>query len=208
MANVSVFDQNKSEVGKIELSKNFVSEKINYPLVHQVIKAYLAGRRAGNAKVKTKAEIRGGGRKPFKQKGTGNARRGSSRSPLIVGGGRIHGPLPRSYDERTPRKMVAGALRSAFLDRVNSGRFIVMDSLELKEGKTKALDKILRDKFKIDRAVVVDDNNRKLELAGRNLAGIQVTRPDQLQVYDIIRSPWLVMSKRAVEVLEKRLAKS
>ena len=132
-----VLNQEKKKVGSVELSDAVFSATVNIPLVHQVIKAQLAGRRQGTAKTKTKSEIRGGGRKPFKQKGTGNARQGSIRSPLHVGGGQSFGPQPRDYSQATPKEMIRGALRSALSDRVKASRFFVVDGFELKAAKTK-----------------------------------------------------------------------
>ena len=120
MPTLDVIDQSKKKVGSIQLRDDVFGVDVNVALVHQVIKAQLAGRRQGTAKTKTKREVRGGGRKPFKQKGTGNARQGSSRSPLQPGGGQSFGPQPRSYEQATPKEMMRGALRSALSDRVKA----------------------------------------------------------------------------------------
>src|SRR3954470_2451628 len=120
MPSVDVISQDKKKVGTIDLRDDVFGVTVNVALVHQVIKAQLAGRRQGTAKTKTKAEVRGGGRKPFRQKGTGNARQGSTRSPLHPGGGQTFGPLPRSYEQSTPKEMIRGALRSALSDRLKA----------------------------------------------------------------------------------------
>src|SRR4051812_46382552 len=131
MPTLDVINQEKKKVGTIDLSDAVFAVKVNVPLVHQVIKAQLAGRRQGNAKTKTKSEVRGGGRKPYRQKGTGNARQGSIRSPLKAGGGQSHGPVPRSYEQGTPKEMMRGALRSALSDRVKAQRVLIVDEFKL-----------------------------------------------------------------------------
>ncbi|OFZ79729.1 MAG: 50S ribosomal protein L4, partial [Bdellovibrionales bacterium RIFOXYD1_FULL_55_31] len=133
MPSLDLIDQNKKKIGTIDLRDDVFNVDVNIPLVHQVLKAQLAGRRQGTAKTKTKSEIRGGGRKPFRQKGTGNARQGSTRSPLNPGGGQSHGPVPRSYEQATPKEMVRGALRSALSDRVKANRLLVMDEFKVEK---------------------------------------------------------------------------
>ncbi len=206
MPTVDLYNQDRKKVGTIQLRDDVFATSINIPLVHQVIKAQLAGRRQGTAKTKTKAEVRGGGRKPFKQKGTGNARQGSSRSPLHPGGGQSFGPLPRSYEQATPKEMMRGALRSALSDRLKSERLLIVDELKLDQVKTKAFDEVLRKKLKVEKALIVDDANKNVELSGRNLPHVKVLRTEGLNVYDVIRHPWLVLTKRAVQAVESRLA--
>src|SRR3954468_20080437 len=137
MATLDLVNQNKEKVGTINLRDDVFAVDVNVALVHQVLKAQMAGRRQGNAKTKTKSEVRGGGRKPFRQKGTGNARQGSSRSPLHPGGGQTFGPIPRSYEQATPKEMMRGALRSALSDRVKAQRLLVVDEFKLESAKTK-----------------------------------------------------------------------
>jgi len=143
MPSLELLNQKKEKVGTINLSDSVFGTEVNHALVHQVIKAQLADRRQGTAKTKTKGEIRGGGRKPFKQKGTGNARQGSTRSPLMVGGGQNFGPQPRSYAEKTPKQMMAGALRSALSDRAKASRLIVVDKISFAKPSTQAAKKML-----------------------------------------------------------------
>ncbi len=206
MPTLDVIDQSKKKVGTIQLRDDVFSVDVNVALVHQVIKAQLAGRRQGTAKTKTKSEVRGGGRKPFKQKGTGNARQGSSRSPLNPGGGQSFGPQPRSYEQATPKEMMRGALRSALSDRVKANRVLIVDEFKLDSIKTKVLNEIFKDKFALDQALVVDDLNKNLELSGRNIPKFKVLRTEGLNVYDVVRYDWLVMTKRAVQAVESRLA--
>jgi large subunit ribosomal protein L4 len=206
MPTLDVIDQSKKKVGTIQLRDDVFNVDVNVALVHQVIKAQLAGRRQGTAKTKTKSEVRGGGRKPFKQKGTGNARQGSSRSPLNPGGGQSFGPQPRSYEQATPKEMMRGALRSALSDRVKANRVLIIDEFKLDSIKTKVLSEIFKDKFALDQALVVDDLNKNLELSGRNIPKFKVLRTEGLNVYDVVRYDWLVMTKRAAQAVESRLA--
>lgn len=205
MATLDLFNQEKKKVGSIELRDDVFATDVNVALVHQVLKAQLAGRRQGTAKTKVKSEVRGGGRKPFKQKGTGNARQGSSRSPLHPGGGQNFGPQPRSYEQSTPKEMMRGALRSALSDRVKAERLLVVDEFKLDKIKTKALADLLQKNWKVDQVLIVDDANKNLELSGRNIPKVKVLRTEGLNVYDIVRNDWVVMTKRAVQAVESRL---
>src|SRR5437588_1247786 len=143
MPTLDVVNLENKKVGSIDLRDDVFAVPVNVALVHQVIKAQLAGRRQGTAKTKVKSEVRGGGKKPFRQKGTGNARQGSSRSPLQPGGGQNFGPIPRSYAQATPKEMMRGALRSALSDRVKSSRVLVVDEFKLDAIKTKALNELI-----------------------------------------------------------------
>ncbi len=202
---VDVINQDKKKVGTIDLNAGVFAAEINIPLVHQVIKAQLAGRRQGTAKTKTKSEVRGGGRKPFRQKGTGNARQGSTRSPLNPGGGQNFGPQPRSYEQATPKKMILGALRSALSDRLKADRLLVVDEFKLGEAKTKELVKILQGGLGLEKVLIIDEANEKLERSGRNIPHVRVMRTEGLNVYDVVKYDWLVLTKRAVASVETRL---
>jgi large subunit ribosomal protein L4 len=206
MPTLDVISQEKKKVGSIELRDDVFAVPVNVALVHQVIKAQLAGRRQGTAKTKVKSEVRGGGKKPFKQKGTGNARQGSSRSPLQPGGGQNFGPQPRSYAQATPKEMIRGALRSALSDRVKAGRFLVVDEFKLAAIKTAALGELLKTKLAVEQVLIVDDANKNLELSGRNLPRVKVLRTEGLNTYDIVRNEWVVITKRAVQSIEARLS--
>lgn len=206
MPTLDVINQEKQKVGTIELRDDIFGVDVNVALVHQVIKAQLAGRRQGTAKTKTKSEVRGGGRKPFKQKGTGNARQGSIRSPLKVGGGQSFGPQPRSYEQSTPREMMRGALRSALSDRVKSSRVLVLDEWKLSAIKTKTMADLLAKKLGVKKVLVIDEQNLNLEASARNIPHVRVLRTEGLNVYDVVKHEWLVMTKRAVQAVEKRLA--
>lgn len=206
MPSIDVINQDKKKVGSLNLRDDVFAVDVNFPLVHQVLKAQLAGRRQGTAKTKTKSEVRGGGRKPFRQKGTGNARQGSSRSPLKAGGGQSFGPLPRSYEQATPKEMVRGALRSVLSDRVKANRLVVIDEFNLTAAKTKSLNEVLKNKLQLDKLLIVDDLNKNLELSGRNIAHLKILRTEGLNVYDIVKYDWVLFTKRAVQAIEARLA--
>lgn len=205
MATVDLLDKKKEKVGSVELNEAVFGVQVNIGLVHQVIKAQLAGRRQGTAKTKTKSEVRGGGRKPFKQKGTGNARQGSSRSPLQPGGGQSFGPVPRSYEERTPKEMMRGALRSALSDRVASKHFYVVNDLSFSEIRTKEVAEMLK-KWGLEKVLLVDDENTNLELSGRNIKGLRVLRSEGLNVYDVVKYGTVVVSKGALDRITARLS--
>ena len=206
MPTLELINQDKKKIGSIDLRDDVFGVDVNVALVHQVLKAQLAGRRQGTAKTKTKSEVRGGGRKPFKQKGTGNARQGSIRSPLQPGGGQNFGPRPRSYEQATPKEMVRGALRSILSDRIKANRIMVVDEFKLDAIKTQVLDTILKDKLQVSQVLIVDDANWHLEFSGRNLPHVKVLRTEGLNVYDVIRNEWVVFTKRAVQAIETRLA--
>jgi large subunit ribosomal protein L4 len=207
MATLDVINQEKKKVGTIDLRDDVFATEVNVALVHQVIKAQRAGRRQGTAKTKVKSEVRGGGKKPFKQKGTGNARQGSSRSPLHPGGGQSFGPQPRSYEQATPKEMMRGALRSALSDRVKAARLLIIDDLTVKSIKTKEFNKVIKDTLALDQVLIVDDANKNLELSGRNIPHIKILRTEGLNVYDIVRHEWVLITKRAAKAVETRLAK-
>lgn len=205
MPSLEIINVDKKKVGTIDLRDDVFAVEVNPGLVHQVILSQLAARRQGTAKTKTKSEVRGGGRKPFRQKGTGNARQGSSRSPLNPGGGQNFGPQPRSYEQKTPKAVMKGALRSALSDRVKEKRVLIIDEFLIDKVKTKAFHAIVK-KLELDKALIVDEKNTHLELSGRNIKGIKILRSEGLNVYDIVKSEWLVFTKKAVQAVEGRLA--
>jgi len=205
MPTLDLLNQKKEKVGSVNLSDAVFGAEINRALVHQIVKAQLADRRQGTAKTKTKSEVRGGGRKPFKQKGTGNARQGSTRSPLLVGGGQNFGPQPRSYAERTPKEMVRGALRSALSDRVKSAKVIVLDKLAFAKPSTKSAEKVFKDTFKLDKVLIVAGADQNTELSCRNLRGVRMLRTEGINVYDILKHDWLILTQDAVKTIEARL---
>jgi large subunit ribosomal protein L4 len=206
MAKIDVVNLKNEKVGTMDLPDAVFSQKVNGPLVLQVIKAQLAGRRQGTASTKTKGLIRGGGKKPFRQKGTGNARQGSSRSPLMPGGGSNFGPQPRKYDQRTPKTMVRGALRSVLSDKLAAKHLVVVDSFELKKPKTKDLAETLAKAFKVKKAVLVDGKNQNLLLASRNLPTVTYLTTESVNTYDLVKHDWLILSKESAQALAAKLA--
>ncbi len=205
MATVDVVNLNNQKVSAIDLPDFVFKAKVNEPLVLQVIRAQLASRRQGTASTKCKSEVRGGGKKPFKQKGTGNARQGSSRSPLMPGGGATFGPKPRDYTQRTPREILKGSLRCVLSDKLASERLLVIDSLQLETPKTKMLNEILSKNFKITKALLVDSKNRNLSLASRNLPTVRYLATNSINTYDLVKYEWLFLSKESALELSKNL---
>jgi large subunit ribosomal protein L4 len=204
MALVKVFNLKNEAVGELDLPDSVFKAEVNSNLVHQIVIAQLAGRRRGTAKTKTKSEVRGGGRKPFRQKGTGNARQGSIRSPLMPGGGESHGPVVRSYFQTVPRKMAAGAMRSILSDKFASDRLVVVDDFKFAKPSTKEFAKTIA-KFDFNKALFVDGKNPNAELSARNLEKHKFLRTEGVNVYDVINYEWLVLSKKAAVELGERL---
>lgn len=204
MAQIDVVNLKNEKVGTVELLDSVFNQKVNQPLVLQVIKAQLAGLRQGTAATKTKGLIRGGGKKPFRQKGTGNARQGSSRSPLMPGGGATFGPQPRKYNQDTPKKMVQGALRCVLSDKLQAKHLVVIDQFNV-DLKTKNINALLADVFKVKKALFIDKQNQNLELASRNLPTAKYLREDRLNTYDVVKYDWLFISKESVKSISERL---
>jgi large subunit ribosomal protein L4 len=189
-----------------QLSEAIFGAKTRAHLLHQTIVMQLANRRAGSASTKSKGLVRGGGKKPWRQKGTGRARAGSSRSPIWVGGGTTFGPQPRDYSYRLPRTARREALLSALSVKNRDGKIIVVDKFELEEAKTKIMVKALAE-LKVESAVIViAQSNEKIERAARNLSKIKVLRVEGLNVYDLLRYDHLIMTQEALQRLEERLA--
>lgn len=205
MAKVKVFNLKKQEVGELDLPDSVFGVKVSSAIIHQAVVTQLAGRRRGTASTKTKAEVRGGGKKPFRQKGTGNARQGSSRSPLMPGGGESFGPKPRCYFKAFPKKMAQAAMRSALSDKLGSDRLIVIDDIKIGKAKTKEVASVLGT-FGLSKALIVDGDNKNLELASRNLERHKFLRTEGVNVYDVVNHEWLVLSKQAAQSLAERLA--
>ena len=205
MAKVDVVNLKNEKVGSIDLPEAVFEQKVNAPLVLQVIKAQLAGRRQGTHSTKTKGLVRGGGKKPFRQKGTGNARQGSSRSPLMAGGGSSFGPKPRCYKQNTPKGMVRGSLRSVLSDKLAAKHLVIVDKFDVK-AKTGELAKILSKAFNAQKVVLVDVKNENLMRASRNLPTVRFLTTDHVNTYDLVKHEWLFLSKESAEALGARLA--
>jgi large subunit ribosomal protein L4 len=197
MAQISLHDAAGAPSGSIDLADEFFGIAPNIPVMHQVVTAQLAKRRAGTQSTKTRAEVRGGGRKPFKQKGTGNARQGSTRAPHWAGGGVALGPKPRKYDQKTPKKMIRLALRSALSDRAAEGRIVVVDAWSWDEPSTKSAKAALSGLGIDGRAlVVVDRDADEVAIkAFRNLPEVQLIDVGELNAYDILCNEWIVFTE-------------
>ena len=206
MAKVSVYNLDKQQVGEFELSDAIFGAEVNEALIYDVLKAQLASRRAGTAKVKVRAEVSGSTRKLYRQKGTGAARHGGIRASHYVGGGKAHGPQPRDYGYRPPRKMRAGALISALSLKQKQGQLVVVDTFELSEIKTKKLQQILN-VLGSGSALIVDAlGNENLKLSARNLQKTQFLPPEGVNLYDLLRHDNLVLTKNAATQLQNRLS--
>lgn len=189
-----------------ELKKEIFAVKTRPHLLHQAVVMQLANRRAGTASTKSKGRVRGGGKKPWRQKGTGRARAGSIRSPLWVGGGTIFGPQPRDYSYRMPRKARREALLSALSLKNGDGKIIVVGKLELEEAKTKLMVKALQE-LKVESAlIVISQPDEKIERSARNIPTVKVLRVEGLNVYDLVRYEHLILTEGALKLLEERLA--
>ena len=201
MANVSVYNMEGKEVGTIELNDAVFGVEVNEHLVHMAVVAQLANKRQGTQKAKTRSEVSGGGKKPFRQKGTGNARQGSIRAPHFTGGGIVHGPQPRDYDQRTPKKMKQGALRSALSDRARAGRIHIVTALiEGEKPSTKSALAALRAIVEDRQALVVIERNDELTaLSLRNAPEVHVLWADQLNTYDVLDADDIVFTQAAME---------
>ena len=197
---VDVIGADGTKTGSVELPGDVFDVQANIPLMHQVVVAQLAAARQGTHKAKTRAEVSGGGRKPYKQKGTGRARQGSIRAPQFTGGGVSHGPVPRDYSQRTPKKMIAAALRGALSDRARNGRIHAIT--ELVSGQTpstksaKAFLETLTDRKQV--LVVIGRSDEAAEKSARNLPGVHVLTTGQLNTYDVLRADDVVFSVEAL----------
>jgi large subunit ribosomal protein L4 len=206
MPTVDIVNINKEKVGELDLQDAIFGVVVEGHLLHEVVTWQLACRRTGTASTKTRGEVRGGGRKPWRQKGTGRARVGSIRSPIWRGGGTIFGPKPRSYAYTLPKKVRRLALKMALSSKLANGQLVVLDSYPFEAPKTKDFVQVLQN-FDINKALfITPEENRVLELSARNVPHIQVMRPQGLNVYDILRYEHLVIFPPALAQIEARLA--
>ena len=204
MANVSVYNMEGSEVGKLDLNDSVFAVDVNEHLMHMAVVLQLANKRQGTQKAKTRSEVSGGGRKPWRQKGAGHARQGSTRSPQWTGGGVVFAPTPRDYSFKMNKKEKAGAIKSALTTKVNEEKFFVMDSLKFDEIKTKKMVSVL-DALKVNKALVVLDgeDNDNVEVSARNIAGVRTVYSNAINVYDILKYDTIIITKSAVAKLEE-----
>ena len=203
MANVSVYNMEGNEVGTMELNDAVFGVKINEHLVHMAVLQQLANNRQGTQKAKTRSEVSGGGRKPWRQKGTGHARQGSTRAPQWTGGGVVFAPKPRDYSMKMNKKEKQIAMKSALTSKVQDSKFIVVDEFKMDEIKTSKFAQILSN-LKADKALVVTkDKDEKVVLSARNIPTVKTTMSSALSVYDILKYDSLVITKDAVAAIEE-----
>ena len=205
MATVSVFDQEKKEVGKIDLAPEVFEVEIRPELLHLVVRSQLAARRSGTHKTKSRSEVRGGGRKPWRQKGTGRARAGTIRSPLWPGGGIVFGPTPRSYAFKVNKKIRRLALKMALSSRLSDDNLLVVKGIDLPEIKTKLFAGVA-EKLGLKKALIISkDVDNNLALSARNIPWVKVIEADKVNVYDVMRYPQLVLLEGAAEDIQAKL---
>ena len=203
MANVSVFNMEGKEVGTIELNDAVFGVEINEHLVHMAVVQQLANNRQGTQKAKTRAEVSGGGRKPWRQKGTGHARQGSTRAPQWTGGGVVFAPVPRDYSFKLNKKEKRAALKSALTNAVNTNKLIVVDELKFAEIKTKNFAQVMAN-LKVEKGLVVlADNDSNVVMSARNMANVDTTLVNTINVYDIMNAKTVVLTKDAVAKIEE-----
>ncbi len=208
MPKVAVYDMTGAQTGEIELNDSVFGVEVNEAVMHQAVVMQLANQRLGTASTKTRGMVRGGGRKPWRQKGTGRARSGSTRSPLWVGGGTVFGPQPRNYAFSMPRKARRLAIKSALSAKVQAGELLVMEDITIKEPKTKTVVRML-DSLKIgdDKAlIIVSAPDENVEKSSRNIPGVKSITSQGLNVYDILYHDKVLVTKDAVSKIEEVLA--
>ena len=203
MANVSVYNIEGKEVGKIDLSDAVFGVEVNEHLVHMAVVNQLANNRQGTQSAKTRSEVSGGGRKPWRQKGTGHARQGSTRAPQWTGGGVVFAPVPRDYSFKMNKKEKRAALKSALTSRVQENKLIVIDELKFDEIKTKNF-KAVMDNLKVNKAyVVLNENDEKVVKSARNLPNVQTALTNTINVYDVMKGGTVILTKDAVKTIEE-----
>ncbi len=207
MPKVAVFNVQGQQVGEMALNDEIFGVEVNEAAIHDTVVMQLANRRQGTVATRTRGLVSGGGRKPWRQKGTGRARHGSIRSPLWVGGGTVFGPTPRSYKYRIPKKVRRLALKSALSAKVGSGELVVLDSLTLAQPRTREMTGILNNLKVADKAlIVIPGKDANVELSARNIPGVKTLSAVNLNVYDILAHDRLVITKEAVAKVEEVLA--
>ena len=203
MANVSVYNIEGKEVGKIDLSDAVFGVEVNEHLVHMAVVSQLANNRQGTQKAKTRSEVSGGGRKPWRQKGTGHARQGSTRAPQWTGGGVVFAPVPRDYSFKMNKREKRAALKSALTSRVEENKFIVIDEINFEEAKTKNFANILKNLDVSKALVVLEDDNKNAELSARNIADVKTAKTNTINVYDILKYNTVITTKAVVAKIDE-----
>ena len=203
MANVAVYNMEGKEVDKIELNDSIFGVEINEHLVHMAVLQQLANKRQGTQKAKTRSEVRGGGRKPWRQKGTGHARQGSTRSPQWTGGGVVFAPTPRDYSFKLNKKEKRAALKSALTSRIVENKFVVLDELKMDEIKTKKFVEVLKN-LNVEKALVVlNDMDEKVIASAANIPTVKTSQTNELNVFDVLKYDTVVVTKAAVATIEE-----
>ena len=203
MANVAVFNMEGKEVGTLDLSDAVFGVEVNERLVHMAVVWQLANKRQGTQKAKTRSEVSGGGRKPWRQKGTGHARQGSTRSPQWTGGGVVFAPVPRDYSFKLNKKEKRAALKSALTSRVQENKLIVVDELKFDEIKTKNFKQVM-DNLKVSKGlVVINENDKNVVMSAKNMPTVNTTLTSTLNVYDVMKAGTVVLTKDAVKTIEE-----
>lgn len=206
MPKVPVYNVSGEQISELELNERVFGSAVRSDLMHQVVLQYLAGRRSGTHKVKTRSEVAGGGRKPWRQKGTGRARQGSTRSPQWKGGGVVFGPTPRSHGFSVPKKIRRLALYSALSMKVADGKVVVLDTLDIAAPKTKEMVAVLQ-KFDLSKALIVDASKKQpIYLSARNIPGVKYMEAQGINVYELLRHDHLVLTKDGVAKVEEVFA--
>ena len=203
MANVSGYNIEGKEVGTIDLNDAVFGVEVNEHLVHMAVVSQLANKRQGTQKAKTRSEVSGGGRKPWRQKGTGHARQGSTRAPQWTGGGVVFAPTPRDYSFKLNKKERRAALKSALTSRVEEKKFIVVDEINFDEIKTKKFQDVLNNLSVSKALVVLEDGNKNAELSARNIADVKTAKTNTINVYDILKYNTVIATKAAVQAIEE-----
>jgi len=206
MIALSVHNIKGENVGEVSLKDNIFSAKVNKYLVHQAVKRYLATRRRGTASTKNRSAVRGGGAKPWKQKGTGRARAGTNSSPIWVGGGVVFGPAPRDYSFSLPKKMKIAALKSVLSDKLGNKEIIIVDELSLKESKTSKMVEILKNLQALKKPlIIIEKEDNGIVQAARNIKGTQVLPVSKINTYDLINHEKIIITKKALKQIEEVL---
>ena len=203
MAKVSVYNMEGKEVGSMELNDAVFGVEVNEHLVHMAVVQQLANNRQGTQKAKTRSEVSGGGKKPWRQKGTGHARQGSTRAPQWTGGGVVFAPTPRDYSFKLNKKEKRAALKSALTSRVEENKFIVVDEMNFDEIKTKKFQTVLNNLSVSKALVVLEDGNKNAELSARNIADVKTAKTNTINVYDILKYNTVIATKAAVEKIQE-----
>ncbi len=206
MPKVDVYNSNKEVVSSVDLNPAVFGVEVKEHLFWDVVRMQLANRRSGTVRTKTRAEVAGSGKKPYRQKGTGRARAGSVTSPIWVGGGTIFGPKPRDHSYKVPKKIRKAALRSALIKKLTEGKLMVVEAFDISEIKTKRFIEIM-EKLGLTKAlIIIDEHDRNLELSARNVRGIKILMAGGLNVFDILKFDTIVITRGALETINKALS--